>query len=56
MNVWTLGTWISVLVLVVGSAAVFAWFLRDARLVFRDMNAAHQEHTGERGTERRTQG
>ena len=56
MNVWALGTWISVVVLVVGSAAIFAWFLRDARLVLRDMNAAHEERPGERGAERHTEG
>jgi hypothetical protein len=56
MNVWALGTWASVLVMVVGSAAVFAWFLRDARLVFRDMNAAHEEYAGERSAERHTEG
>jgi len=54
MSAWTLWTWVSVVVLVVGSAAVFAWFLRDVRLVFRDMGATHEEHAGERGTEDRT--
>ncbi len=56
MSAWTLWTWISVAVLVVGSAAIFAWFIRDARLVFRDMGAVHEERAGERSAERQTEG
>ncbi len=36
MNGWDLMTWISIAVLVLGSAAVFVWFLRDAVRLFRD--------------------
>jgi len=56
MSVWTLWTWISVAVLVAGSAAVFAWFVRDARIVFRDVGATGEERGGVRSTERRGEG
>ncbi|MFO7260778.1 MAG: hypothetical protein DIU52_006465 [bacterium] len=56
MSIWTLGTWLSIVVLIVGSTLVFAWFLRDVRLVFRDTGPTHGEPSGERGTERRAGG
>lgn len=46
MSGWTLWTWVSVAVLVVGSVAVFAWFLRDARRLFRDVGVAGEERGG----------
>lgn len=30
MSPWTLATWASIVVLIVGSLGVFVWFLRDA--------------------------
>jgi hypothetical protein len=35
MSAWELFTWISIAVLVLGSGAVFAWFLRDALRLLR---------------------
>jgi hypothetical protein len=35
MSVWQLATWVAVLCLIVGSIAVFAWFLRDALALLR---------------------
>ena len=36
MNVWTIATWASIVILGVGSSAVFAWFLRDAVRVLKN--------------------
>ena len=30
MSVWTLATWVSIVVLALGAIAVFGWFLVDA--------------------------
>jgi hypothetical protein len=35
MSRWELYTWVSIVVLVAGSIAVFAWFLRDALRLYR---------------------
>ena len=35
MSGWELGTWLAIGVLIVGSIAVFAWFLRDAVRIIR---------------------
>jgi len=43
MSAWTLWTWISVAILIAGPVAVFAWFLRDARRVFRDIGVAERD-------------
>lgn len=31
MNAWTIFTWLSIAILVLGSVGVFIWFLDDAR-------------------------
>jgi len=38
MNLWDLATYVAVGFLVLGSAVVFAYFLRDARRILREMN------------------
>jgi hypothetical protein len=35
MSGWAVATWVAILVLVLGSLAVFAWFLRDLRRLAR---------------------
>jgi hypothetical protein len=40
MSAWTLWTWISIGVLAGGAPAIFVWFLRDARRLFRETGGA----------------
>jgi hypothetical protein len=35
MSGWAVATWVAILVLVLGSLAVFAWFVRDLRRLTR---------------------
>jgi hypothetical protein len=37
MNLWTFWTWVSILVLTIGSFAVFVWFLYDLLHIRRDI-------------------
>jgi O-antigen/teichoic acid export membrane protein len=39
MTIYDLGTWAAVVVLIVGAAVVFGFFLRDARRILREMGA-----------------
>lgn len=35
MSAWAVFTWLAIGVLICGSFAIFAWFLRDARVMLR---------------------
>ena len=37
MNKWDVFTWLSIAVLILGSLAIFAWFLHDAVKLFRSV-------------------
>lgn len=36
---WDFFTWLSILVLIAGSLAVFVWFLRDVRVLVADLGS-----------------
>jgi hypothetical protein len=37
MNRWDVGTWIAIVILIVGSLIVFGFFVRDVRVILREM-------------------
>jgi hypothetical protein len=43
MNVWSLWTWVAIGVLIFGSLAVFAWFLRDLLRIRREILREERE-------------
>jgi hypothetical protein len=49
MSVWELWTWVSIVVLTIGSMAVFLWFLLDLVRVRREVLDEEQEGDGTRG-------
>ena len=45
MRAFDLATWVAIIILVLGSSAVFAWFLKDAGKVLRG-DAKTQDPSG----------
>jgi len=43
MTIYDIGTWAAVIALTVGAGVVFAFFLKDARRILREMGAPDED-------------
>jgi len=49
MDIWEIGTWLSVVILGPGALLVFLFFLLDARRILRELEKEDSEERNERG-------